>query len=372
MIILNEKEMNKNAQLNTNFIQGIQGITTIKSYKGESDFIEKISTDIDNSFKVSIERSLYDSIIQNSKNFISMITSILVLWIGSNYVIKGNITIGELITFNSLSIFFSEPIQNIIQLQEKFQKATVANNRLDDIFSIAPENDKESYSKIPENWKYIYFNNVSFYHSTKSTNGINNINIKFPINKHIGIIGKSGSGKSTLAKLIVKFYMPNKGDIFIDNVNISTLDTNSIRSEIVYIPQQSFFFSGTIRDNLYLGLDEIPEDVELFTVLDYTGLTQYIDSLPLGIDTYIEENASNLSGGQKQKLAISRALLSKSRVIILDEATSAIDHETEIDIFNKIFTMENKTIIIISHNDTLINKCDLIYLMNDGNIKILN
>ncbi len=103
--------------------------------------------------------------------------------------------------------------------------------------------------------------------------------------------------------------MPNKGDIFIDNVNISTLDTNSIRSEIVYIPQQSFFFSGTIRDNLYLGLDEIPEDVELFTVLDYTGLTQYIDSLPLGIDTYIEENASNLSGGQKQKLAISRALL---------------------------------------------------------------
>ncbi|NSO89401.1 ATP-binding cassette domain-containing protein, partial [Enterococcus faecalis] len=324
MIILNEKEMNKNAQLNTNFIQGIQGITTIKSYKGESDFIEKISTDIDNSFKVSIERSLYDSIIQNSKNFISMITSILVLWIGSNYVIKGNITIGELITFNSLSIFFSEPIQNIIQLQEKFQKATVANNRLDDIFSIAPENDKESYSKIPENWKYIYFNNVSFYHSTKSTNGINNINIKFPINKHIGIIGKSGSGKSTLAKLIVKFYMPNKGDIFIDNVNISTLDTNSIRSEIVYIPQQSFFFSGTIRDNLYLGLDEIPEDVELFTVLDYTGLTQYIDSLPLGIDTYIEENASNLSGGQKQKLAISRALLSKSRVIILDEATSAI------------------------------------------------
>jgi len=175
-----------------------------------------------------------------------------------------------------------------------------------------------------------------------------------------GIKGDSGVGKSTLAQLLAGFYVPDSGKICINEKNIENINRKDLRKLITYVPQESFIVSGSIKDNLVLGLESVPNEKEFDKVLKDTCLWSFINELPLGLDTYLEENRTNLSGGQKQRIALARVLLSESKVLLLDEATSALDSKTEMRIFDKLLTYSNKTLIMISHNLNLINKCDLI------------
>ena len=358
---LNGEEMQTNSIVDSNFIEGLNGIYTIKALCSENKIVNQIYRSLNEFFDVSLKRNMYDSIIQNLKILVSLLTSAFVLWFGSYYVINGEITIGELITFNSLSIFFSTPLQNIINLQEKFQKAQVANNRLNDVFSINNENkDKFIHlAKLTEK-ATITFENVYFSYSTKYPNVLDNMSFSLPVSKNIGVKGDSGAGKSTLAQLLAGFYSPDNGRICINEQNIENINRKDLRKLITYVPQESFIMSGTIKDNLFLGLESIPDEQELEKVLKDTCLWSYITALPLGLDTYLEENGANLSGGQKQRIALARVLLSGSKILLLDEATSALDSKTEMLIFEKILKYPNKSIIIISHNDKLIDKCDII------------
>nr|AHW46187.1 putative EntHF ABC-transporter [Enterococcus faecium] len=361
MIRLNVEEMQKNSILDSNFIESLNGIYTIKALCSEKKIVNQIYKSLNDFFDVSLKRNMYDSVTQNLKIMISFLTSAFVLWIGSYDIINGKITIGELISFNSLSIFFSAPIQNIINLQEKFQKAQVANTRLNDVFSIDHE-DKDKLihlERLPEN-SIITFENVYFTYSSKYSNVLDNINLSLPLNKNIGIKGDSGVGKSTLAQLLAGFYVPDSGKICINEKNIENINRKDLRKLITYVPQESFIVSGSIKDNLVLGLESVPNEKEFDKVLKDTCLWSFINELPLGLDTYLEENGTNLSGGQKQRIALARVLLSESKVLLLDEATSALDSKTEMRIFDKLLTYSNKTLIMISHNLNLINKCDLI------------
>lgn len=367
MIRLNEEEMEKNATVDSSFIEGLNGIDTIKALCSEGQIINHITKGVNDFFIVSLRRNMGDSIIQNIKILISLLTSIVVLWVGSYYVMEGKITVGALITFNTLSLFFSTPIQNIVKLQEKYQKAEVAKNRLNDVFYINPENsDAHSNTFIVELTvnSTITFKKVCFSYSSKYPNILDDVNISLPLKKNIGIKGDSGSGKSTLAKLLIGFYSPDKGNICIDEKNIKSIDKANLRKLITYVPQEAFIMSGTFKENLVLGLEVVPSEQELKKVLEDACLINFVDNLPLGIDTYLEENGTNLSGGQKQRIALARAMLTKSKVLILDEATSALDSETETVILDNLMIQPNRSIMLITHNVDLINKCDLAIDLN--------
>jgi len=193
---------------------------------------------------------------------------------------------------------------------------------------------------------------------------VKDLNFSIPLKKNVGIIGDSGSGKSTLAKLLVGFLEPDEGHIYIDNHDITHISNDRLRSMITYVPQESFILSGTIKENLFFGLNTIPNEKELEEVLKNVYLWEFIKNLPLGLDTYLEENGANLSGGQKQRIALARSILSKSKILLLDEATSALDKNTEQAIFEKLLRLPNKSIIAISHNTKLISNFDCIIDLN--------
>ena len=363
----NENLMESNSKLTSYLIESLNGIETIKLFNAERKINLKIEkkfiTFIKNTFNLSLTSNL-QSIIKMS---IELIGSVLILWVGSIQVFKGNISAGELITFNALLVYFLNPIKNLINLQPQFQTALVASNRLGEILDLDVE-IKDDKKITPSNFNGdIEFKNVNFRYGIRKLI-LKNINLTIKSGEKIALVGESGSGKTTLAKLLLNFYEIESGEILIDNYNILDIDKNILREKIAYVSQDTFLFSGTIIENLTLGIDNL----NLEDVIQACKMAQahdFINNLPLRYDTYIEENGSNLSGGQKQRLSIARAILKNPNILIFDEATSNLDSITEnaIDRTLKEFSKDITTIIIAHRLSTVMN-CDKIIVLNNGEI----
>lgn len=299
---------------------------------------------------------------------IQLISSALILWLGSIYVIEGKISLGQLITYNALLVFFTEPLQNIINLQVKMQKARIANKRLNEIMSISSEKgDKEKTLNISETYfnKEIKLEKVTFSYNMKLPI-LKEISFKIAPYSKVALVGVSGSGKSTLAKLLVKFYSPSEGSINYGDINSLDIENKELRNHVTYVPQESFFFSGTILENLTFGLETNPNFEKILEVCQATCLIDFINEQPLRFETILEEGGNNLSGGQKQRLAIARALLKDSEILILDEATSGLDTLLEKEILDVLLQMRNKTIIFIAHHLSIAKACDKIIVLDKG------
>ena len=213
----------------------------------------------------------------------------------------------------------------------------------------------------------IKIRDLTFSYGTRA-NVLEHVSMEIQPGDRIAVIGQSGSGKTTLAKLLLRFYEVKPGAIRIGNQNLNEISHAVLRSKMAYISQNNFLFSGTIHDNLTLGRNDIPMR-EVAEACKQSRADEFIMQLPGGYDTRLEENGSNLSGGQRQRLAIARALLRKPEVLIMDEATSNLDSETEKDIQTTIDELAGKiTIIIIAHRLGTIRNCDEIYVMNHGHI----
>ncbi len=287
------------------------------------------------------------------------------MWFGTHLVIKGDITLGTLITFYSLFGYFLEPIQNLIELQPEMQTAVIAADRLNDILDAETEKSN-SQSDFLSLYGNILFDNVSFRYGNRSLT-LKNINISINAGSSVALIGESGCGKTTLAKLLMSFYPPECGKIHIGSTDISQLSPIDIRKRIAYIPQEIFLFSDTVKNNLTLS-NPLITDEEIEQACRASGADKFIKSLPLGYNTRLGENGHDLSGGQKQRLAIARALLKKPDILILDEATSNLDTISENNIKNTINQLKNITCIIIAHRLTTIKNCSKIFVMRDGEI----
>ena len=219
----------------------------------------------------------------------------------------------------------------------------------------------------------IEFKNVSFsYNSVKNNIVLNNIDLVIPSNKITAIVGRSGSGKSTLIDLLPRIISPNSGDIFINGKNIKDYSLKSLRSEISFVSQETILFNGTIRENIsYYSPDS--NDEEIIKVSNLSGVSEFIDKLPGKYNYNIGEKGQKLSGGQKQRLVLARAFLSKSKILILDEATSSLDHVSELQVkksINEFIKINNSTIIIIAHRQTTIESADYVVYLEDGKVKV--
>lgn len=365
---INRKIMEMNSKVTSQFIETINGIETIKAFNQEENEKEKT----DKLYRKFLKRVFNGGVLSLSQQtvtmFVAVVGELVILWVGAMYVIKGELTIGELITFNALLGYFIEPIKNLINLQPSIQTAVVAADRLGEILDIAPEYSSEqgkANNKIE--FEKILISNLDFRYGTRDL-VLKNINLEILCGEKIAFVGESGSGKTTLAKLFIRLYEQEKGSIKFDSCDIREFSINQIRNSVSYISQNTFLFSGTIKENLLFG-NSNTNDNDLSRVCKMCELEEYINSLPLKYNTRIEENGKNLSGGQKQRLAIARALIKNPKILIMDEATSNLDYITEKTIENTINKFSaNMTTIIIAHRLSTIKNCDKIFVFKDGQI----
>lgn len=363
---VNRMIMEDNAQVTSYLKESIEGIETIKAFnaanvaKGKTK--SKFTKFANENVVGTIINVLQDSLIV----FVTSIGTILLLWVGTNLVLKGKLTIGTLITFYSILAFLLDPIKNLCELQPTIQTAVVAADRLNDILEleIEKENEKENDKSKLFN-RNIEFKNVDFRYGNRNL-VLKNVNLKIELGQKVALVGESGCGKTTLAKLLMAFYDVENGSILFDDRNISNLNKINLRKKISYIQQNVFLFSDTIRNNLLFGSDDVKE-ADMIQACKLSLVDKFVEELPLGYDTMIQENGQDLSGGQKQRIAIARALIRKPDILIMDEATSNLDVITEQCIKRVIDTL-NITCIVIAHRLNTIKGYDNIFVMDNGRI----
>lgn len=367
---INRKIMEMNSKVTSQFIETVNGIETIKAFNKEENEKEKT----DKMYRKFLKKVFNGGVLSLSQQtitmFVAIVGELVILWVGAMYVIKGELTIGELITFNALLGYFIEPIKNLINLQPQIQTAIVAADRLGEILDISPEyekNDMRTTYNSEIKFDNLIISHLNFRYGTRDL-VLKDINLKIKHGEKIAFVGESGSGKTTLAKLLIRLYEQEKGSIKLDSIDIREFSIKQIRDNISYISQNTFLFSGTIKENLLFGNSDANND-DISRVCRMCELEEYINSLPLKYNTRIEENGKNLSGGQKQRLAIARALLRNPQILIMDEATSNLDVITEKSIENTINKFSNNmTTIIIAHRLSTIKDCDNIFLFRNGQI----
>ena len=299
---------------------------------------------------------------------IAIIGRALVLLIGGRMVLNGNLKIGELTAFLLYLGAFFAPIQTLTQLYNGYQQGQAATAKLRELLATQPSViERLDASPIPPIEGEIRLDNVSFSY-TPGVQVLHEVNLDINAGETLAIVGPTGGGKSTIAKLVSRFYDPTDGNITIDGHDIRNVTLNSLRSQLGVVPQEPFLFAGTIRDNISFSKPG-SSDAEIWDALESTGLTPLVTSMENGIDTVIHERGSSLSAGERQLVALARAFLSQPRVLVLDEATSNLDLQSENTIERALDSLLNgRTAIIVAHRLATVMRADRIAVVDEGKI----
>lgn len=299
---------------------------------------------------------------------IAILGRALVLIVGGRMVLNGELEIGELTAFLLYLGAFFTPIQTLTQLYNGYQQGQAAVAKLRDLLETSPSvTELPDAQPLPDIEGSIVFEDVNFAY-VEDNPVLKNINFKIQTGETIAIVGPTGGGKSTVAKLATRFYDPSSGRVLIDGYDIRNVQLESLRKQIGVVPQEPFLFAGSIRENVGFSRPEASDD-EIIEALDASGLMPMVDSLPDGIDTVIHERGASLSAGERQLIAISRAFLSKPRVLVLDEATSNLDLQSESQVERALDAiLDGRSAIIVAHRLATVMRADRIIVVDNGRI----
>ena len=364
---MNHDVMQSNSMVNSAIIEDINGIETIKSLTSEEARYQKIDSEFVNYLDKSFMLSKYSIFQTTLKQGFQLILNVLILWLGAHLVISEKISIGQLITFTALLSYFTNSLESIINLQTKLQSAKVANKRLNEVYLVESE-FKTKQTLIEKGFLTgdITFHNVSYkYGFGRDT--LSDINLTIKTGDKVSLVGISGSGKTTLAKMMVHFYEPYKGQIRLNGNDLKMVDKKTLRQYINYLPQQAYIFSGSILENLTLGMNQIFSQKEIIRACEIAEIRSDIEQMPMGYQTELSDGAG-LSGGQKQRIALARALLTKSPILILDEATSGLDVLTEKKVIDNLMGLKDKTIIFVAHRLSISKRTNQVIVLDKGQI----
>jgi ATP-binding cassette subfamily B protein len=350
-------------------IEALTGVRTVKATAVEQTVRWHWEELLNKEVKTNFSGQVIGNRLQIFSNTIEAIATTALLWFGAYLVIHNQLTVGQLVAFNMLLGNIINPFQRLIVLWNELQEVVIAVERINDVLDTEPEEDLQNQSRqnLPAIQGHIRFENVTFrYHPESDINILENLSFEIKPGQMVALVGRSGSGKTTISKLVVGLYPPTDGKVLIDGQDITSLSLRSFRQQIGVVDQDTFLFGGTIRENISLGHPGIPLS-EVIAAAKMAGADEFIKKLPMGYESQIGEGGGLLSGGQRQRIAIARALLGNPKLLVLDEATSHLDTESERIIqqnFNTI--LKGKTTLVIAHRLSTVRNADLILVLDRG------
>tara|TARA_B100002051_G_C16665139_1_gene601327 strand:- start:95 stop:1309 length:1215 start_codon:yes stop_codon:yes gene_type:complete len=358
------------ARTQSHLIETLSGIQTVKAQHFELNsrwrWQERYSGQIAEGFKSVVLGSSVSEI----GNFLNQLSSLLIIWVGVYLVVKGELSLGQLIAFRIIAGYVTGPILRLSSLWQGFQQVGISMERLGDIVDQVPETGENDTNQIslPPIKGDVRFENLSFRFSQQGQYQIDGVDLEIKSGSFIGIVGQSGSGKSTLMKLLPRLYEPEKGKILIDNYDISKVNLGSIRQQVGIVPQDCLLFEGSIMDNITMNYPEATNET-VVNAARIAAAHDFIMELPDGYNTKIGERGAGLSGGQRQRIAIARTILENPNLLVLDEATSALDYDTESTVCQNLQGwLKTKTVFFITHRLSTVKRADKIILMHKGKI----
>jgi len=359
---------NEAAEQNSLLVEMLTGVTTVKAMAAEREIRWRWEDRFTSTLNVTFKAQKLGYVLQSISSVINSLGSTALLWYGATLVIQDELTIGQFVAFNMMIGRVLSPVLAVVGIWNQMQEVLISVERLNDVFEATPEETPGKPMLIlPRLRGEVRFDNVTFrYGSEGERNTLQNISFVAPPGETIAIVGRSGSGKSTLVNMLQGFYHPESGRILIDGHDIHHVSPQSLRSQMGVVPQESFLFSGTILENISLyrsdfTLEEVTEAAKL------AEAHAFIQDLPLGYNTKVGERGSSLSGGQRQRIAIARALLGNPRILVLDEATSSLDTESERRFQQNLERLSrDRTTFIIAHRLSTVRNADCILVLDRG------
>lgn len=363
---LHEK-FNRGAENQAFLVETISSIDTVKSMAVEPQWTRKWNQQLAAYVASSFRTSLIGTLANNGVNLIGKLVTVATMYVGTLLVIEGDITVGQLIAFNMLAGHVAQPVMRLAQLWVDFQQTGISMQRLGDILNTRTElvGSKTSLPPLQGN---ISLDRIVFRYRPDAPEVLSGINLDIAAGEVIGIVGRSGSGKSTLTKLIQRLYVPERGRVLVDGIDLALAESTSLRRQMGVVLQENVLFNRSIRANIALADPGAPLE-KVIEVAQLAGAHEFILELTEGYDTMVGEHGATLSGGQRQRIAIARALMTNPSILIFDEATSALDYESERIIQNNMQAIcRGRTVIIIAHRLSAVRHANRIVVMERGQI----
>ena len=364
---LHEK-FNRGAENQAFLVESINGIDTLKAMAVEPQMVRRWENQLAAYVAAGFRTATLGTVAHEGVSLIGKLVTVATLWLGARLVIDGELTVGQLIAFNMLAGRVATPVMRLAQLWTDFQQTGISVQRLGDILNSRGEVAPAHRGTLPPLVGGIVLDQVGFRYRPDTAEILRGVDLRIAPGEVIGIVGRSGSGKSTLAKLIQRLYVPERGRVLIDGVDLALADTASLRRQIGVVLQENMLFNRTIRENIALVDPGVPIEA-VIAVARLAGAHDFIVELPEAYDTLVGEHGATLSGGQRQRIAIARALLGNPRILIFDEATSALDYESERLIQNNMKAIcQGRTVLIIAHRLSAVRDANRIVVIDRGQI----
>lgn len=366
----NSVKIQTNMSKITSFLNDILGSSMVfKSFSIERRLMKQYEEHSENITSEELKRGRIEGATSSISSLLGNFTFLLALVIAGYFVAKGSLEVGAMIAFIQLMNYLVMPFSALPGLITSLQQSLGAAGRIFEVLDspVEVENLPEVDAQQPS-FEGMILSSVSFSYPGAEKQSLNKISLELHKGAQMAIVGPSGGGKSTLFKLLLGLYKPDEGEVFINNEKISEMSLAKIRSHFAYVPQESGLYTGSIRDNLRNGNPNADEE-EILEALRKANAYDFVMEMPEGIDTDIGEEGSRLSGGQRQRLSIARAILRNSPILLLDEATAALDNESEKLVQQAIRKlMGDKTTLVIAHRLSTIQNADIILVMENGEI----
>ncbi|QID19812.1 type I secretion system permease/ATPase [Nitrogeniibacter mangrovi] len=363
---LNEK-FSRGADNQAFLVESVSGIHTLKAMAVEPQFNRHWDNQLAGYVASSFRVTRLGAWASEAVGVVNKLVTVGILWLGAYQVIDGVLTVGGLVAFNMLAGRIAQPIMRLANMWQEFQQTGISMARLGDILNTRTE-IPTSRAALPPMQGKIEFEGVRFRYRPDGSEVLRGIDFTLNAGEVIGIVGRSGSGKSTLTKLIQRLYVPERGRVLVDGVDLALADPVWLRRQIGVVLQENVLFARSIRDNIALTDPGAPIE-QIVAAAKLAGAHDFIMQLPEAYDTPVGEHGATLSGGQRQRIAIARALLTNPRILIFDEATSALDYESEHIIQNNMRDIcQGRTVIVIAHRLSAVKDADRILVLDKGEL----
>jgi subfamily B ATP-binding cassette protein HlyB/CyaB len=364
-----EEKFDRGAENQSYLVEAVTGVQTVKAMALEPVFYRRWEEQLARYVTASFRTTHLSGVSGAIGQIIQKLSTLSVLWVGATLVMKGELTVGQLIAFQMLSGRVISPVLRVVQLWQDFQQVGISVERLGDLINTKPEPAlNPSKMSLPAIQGAIRLESVRFRYFADGPEILRNLSINITPGTTVGVVGRSGSGKSTLTKLLQRLYVPESGRILVDGIDLQQADPMWLRRQIGVVLQENFLFNGSIRDNIAIHMPSAPMP-HIIEMAKLAGAHDFILELQEAYDTPVGERGTALSGGQRQRIAIARALMANPRILIFDEATSALDYESERIIQENLSKIcQDRTVFIIAHRLSTIRHADTILVMDKGEL----